>query len=413
MKKARLILAILSSFYIGRAQQPSQPTILRIDPSTAMGGTVSQLIDSVEFIPLESTPQSAFGRIDQLEITKNYYLILDRETTSLLIFTSNGRFHARIEGAKINPQHPNFYNFSFDREKEEIEIHYLYTILRFNLDGKLLSKAQGNPSSFVGTKLNLGKGYDASYLYNPWVPSSMSDSIAFQLMSSQQGHVIQHELPYHLNLKYDDTQGAQSHMDLTAGDTDTSAYYVRDYDYAVYKLTPHTFKKAFSILLPLQNSLPADFLTNPDYNDRRAKYVSEHKDVIYKINDFYHYGDKICFKAISGNPECYTYLYNTSTGMLLCVNKIVSDARSYYLPVTDGEIGGPELSYQGLLQFDGGSFYTSYTSLILFYMRQNTQSKGARYPPALAAYFADQANKKGNPVLVRFKFKPNLCIIYR
>ena len=69
---------------------------IRIDPTYARGGAASFFFDEVNFIPLETTKNSFFGQIDKLIVTKEFYIILDRETDAILIFKKNGAFYTKI-----------------------------------------------------------------------------------------------------------------------------------------------------------------------------------------------------------------------------------------------------------------------------------------------------------------------------
>ena len=91
-------LLITVSFIFCSLFSIAQPTTIRIDPAHARGGTASQIFEKVNFIPLETTKESLFGKIDQLAVTKDYFIILDEQTNSILIFKKNGKFHAKIAG---------------------------------------------------------------------------------------------------------------------------------------------------------------------------------------------------------------------------------------------------------------------------------------------------------------------------
>lgn len=124
--------------------------------------------------------------------------------------------------------------------------------------------------------------------------------------------------------------------------------------------------------------------------------------------NFYKSGDELFFKVITDNYSNQSYAYNTQLQSLVCINKIVSDTSSYFLPVTDAETGGFDFINHGILQFDGSNFYTSYSSLLLFHQMEATKNKRPQYPPALLKYLSNKNNSKGNPILIQLKFKPAL-----
>ncbi len=407
MKVFAILSLWLCQCLLVRSQDVSALEKLRLDPDAAMGGTVSQYIQGLRYITFESTEKSAFGNIDQLEITDQYYLILDRETSSVLIFNKQGKLHARIEGKKINPQHPVFYNFTYDKSTRLIAIDYLLSVFYFDLNGTLIKKQKRRFNQYYGTKTELGSQFAGYYNYSLAQPSSSKDSQAYELMVFENGTLTAKYLPYKINPALAEEQSAQNHTDFYPdGAIDSIVYYVRDYDYKVYRLTPRTLQAKYEFIFPLQYSLPANFATDSSYNLKRAQYCRTHKEMVYKLTNFFKQGDFIFFKLVNNSFSPLSYVYNTKTQSLVCINKIVSDAFSYYLPITDAEIGGVDFTNHGILQFDGTNMYTAYSSLALFAQMEATKKKKPKYPRELAAYFKNKKNYKGNPVLVQLQFKP-------
>ncbi len=397
-------------FHHGYAQKEPVTEKIRINPSAAMGGTVSQYIEKVNFIPFESIAESTFGNIDQLEITDKYYIILDNETQSILIFNKQGQFHVKIDGKKVNPQQPNFFSFKFDQSTNLIKINFLSGEFIFDLNGKLVFHYKREPNQYLGVETSLGGKLSAYYFYVPQRPSLKKDSNAYELTVVRNGQQIKKYLPYRLNIRYDDSRGSQSHMDFWADPvaTDSVVYYTRDYDYDIYKLTPHTFYAAYQFIFPIQLSLPTNFRADTIFNGKRQKFIKLNPQAIFKVGNFFKSGDNLLFRAINYDFLNLSYIYNNLSKNLICINKIVSDASSYFLPVTDAEVGGLDFTNRGIMQFDGDSFYTSYSSLILFHQKEATKNKHPQYPPMLSTYLSNEKNRKGNPVLVQIQFKKNL-----
>ena len=416
LKSWSLLIALsLLFFHQGYAQNGPVTEKLRINPDAAMGGAVSQYIDQVEYITLENSPQSAFGEIDQLEVTDKYYIICDNATASVLIFDKQGGFHAKIEPQKINPQ--NVAGFWFDKQKKMIQIGYIFNqshfqICFFDLDGKLVTQQKIRIDQHLGTEINLGDNFSGYYKYWPNFPHPKGDTIAYELMVWEQGKLIQKQLPYHMNAKYYEAKGGKQYrkdFSADAATADSIAYYSREYDYNIYRLTPHTFQTAYQFIFPLQLSLPPNFRDDTVFNGKRVKFTELNKKYIYKIGNFFKSGNNLFFAPCTDNSfSDLSYIYNTRSQKLVCINKIVSDARSYFLPVTDAEIGGMHFNNHGILYFDGDSFYASYSSPLFFHQMEATKDKHPQYPPSLIKFFSDKKNLRGNPVLVQIKFKPQL-----
>jgi hypothetical protein len=263
-----------------------------------------------------------------------------------------------------------------------------------------------------GTKISLGYTHEAYYAYNPSIPFP-KDTTGYEIVISEKGKIKHKYLPYSFNQKDDgdyEYRSALSHTDFypNPAGNDSTVYYVRRCDYNIYRLTPNTLQIAYGFIFPLQNSLPPNFLTDSSFNKKRSLYINEHIDVIQRLGNFYKAGNHLFFRAVKGNFTSLSYIYNSQSQNLVCVNKIVSDSTSYFLPITDAEIGGVDFLEHGIINFDGNSFYSSYSSLVLFNQMEATKNKKPKYPPMLSTYFSNEKNRKGNPVLVQIQFKPTL-----
>lgn len=405
MKLPVLLLCMYVIMPIAYSQQK-----LRLDPAEAVGGTVSQYLDTVEYITFEQTPKSIFGQINQLEITDKYYVILDWDTKCVLIFTKAGRFHAKIEGQKLNPQHPDFYNFNLDKTTGILEIPYYEDLYYFDLDGKMIRHEKTSLAANLGLKVKLGGDYNGYYRFEPSMPiSAAHDSVGYRLTVTQGKTIIGKYLSYKIGLRYYDSFGSQMHSDFyPIPGNDSSTYFVREFDLSVYLITPHTFGQAYQFVFPAGLGLPLNFVSDTSYESKRMKYLNANRNHVYKIGNFYKQGDYLFFKTILNNYTSPSYLYSLSSQKLILIDKIVSDSSSYFLPLTDAEIGGTDFLNGGIIQFDGDYLYATYASLGLFFQYEVTKNKHPHYPPRLLSYFKNEKNQKGNPVLVRFKFKQGL-----
>lgn len=403
------LLSLSMTTAMGQGIPPTQKK-LRIDPQSAMGGQASNYLSDVNFILFDEDPKAIFGKIDQLEITQEYYIILDRDTQSILIFNKKGKFHARIEGTKINPQHPNFYCFCYDRDTKTIRFSIRDEVCEFDLAGKLLKRKKIIISEYKGVELYLGDGYFGSYMYSPMYPYFKRDSMAYQLMVfNRNNRVTSSYLPYATGIPYNDSQASQLVIDMTrdAGDKDT-LHFARDYDYRIYRLTRDKLTVPYEFIFPANSSLPDNFRTDSLFNGKRQQFFSTNKSLIFKLGSFYTDKERILFRTLTHSFNNPTYIYDLNSGKLIGFDNIVSDESTYFLPITDREVGGADFLNHGIIASDGESFYTSYSSGVLFYQFDATKAKHPQYPEYLKSYFAKKANKKGNPVLVQFKLKDRI-----
>ncbi|HVU83264.1 MAG TPA: 6-bladed beta-propeller [Puia sp.] len=374
------------------------PKKIRVDLAAAMGGKVSQYVDSVIFIPLERTKEAQVRSIFQMEVTDGYFVILDKENSTVWVFTRAGDFHADVKVGQ------NVFQFRLNK-MNQIEIDNYPETLVYNMEGALVKKMSigGRPNTLLGvTKRELDDGHTVYYNTSLVVAK---DSLIYQLLVYQGERITNYFLPYPKNYRLEpfDNVGPIN-FSANLHDADAGIYYMRNYDYTVYRLTPDALVPVYQFVFPVQNSLPGDFFTDTSYNGKRMSFFIKDESglVISRLYRFYKKGGQLFF-----SDGKYSYIFDMGTQDLVCVNKIVSDPSSYNLPLTDTEADKWKKSVY--LNFDGSYFYFSCSPEVMYSQRDQTGGKKNRYPPALEKFFGNGRNRtEGNPVLVQVKFKKDL-----
>ncbi len=404
-----------------------QPQTLRIDPAFATGVPASQVFEEINYIPLETTRESLFGTINQLEINDQYFIIFDRSTNAILLFDKLGKFHAKIigNGGDI---------FTFTYEKEERRIRVLSTnnkqfsdqirikaetdsagaialmnrfikVAYYDLDGKTLkvnvSKNLLSPSTLTSVMLPEG----ISFSNFAMAGEDMKESQAFELNLYKNGQIYQSYFPYS---RKKDVARYGRYLNNSAGfsqsQNDTVFYFTRPLDYSIYELTPKTIREKYRLIFLMKNTFPETFLTdNISQNDRR-NFVRDNPSLITGLSNIHERKDQLFFK-INNNERrrsgSTSLLYNVKTGQLISINNLTSDSTTSFLPVFDFPF-----SYESFKAIDKDHFYTYISSLRMFQAKEGNSDKNISYPPMLEKYF-QKGNKKDNPVIVQLKPKVN------
>nr|WP_184547876.1 6-bladed beta-propeller [Mucilaginibacter sp. FT3.2]MBB6232784.1 hypothetical protein [Mucilaginibacter sp. FT3.2] len=380
---------------------------VRIDPANAIGGNVSDVFDQVNYIPLETTPESLFGNISQLEIVNDYYIILDYNTNSILVFTLNGKFHAKIKGSNST-----IYKFLVNRWTNQI----VYTRDNYqsmtycDFDGKVI-KTQKNMD-----QNNLPIIFPSSYFISPdqlisYYPYSDMDTLSkyyqpytrsLLRFSKTEGNVYEIGMPY----TKAETKIDVTHIGigpLTTFGNDTSFFFAKPYTFTLYTVTPHSIKLVYKFIFPLLTSIPPDFVSNPANNLKRVSFLQKNQELIFSLNNCYQVGNNLLFEArsMAVNQED-NLIYNFKSSDLIAYKHILPDETSCFLPIYD-----KMSSNVGLAHCDGTFLYTSLSSLCLFKANEENKGKKIKWPEALATYFA-KGSKKNNPVILQLKLKDNL-----
>lgn len=386
-----LMVAMLPS--VAYAQHSDLKKI-RINPEAALEGKLSQYAEEVQFIPLAAAA-CQLTYILQLEVTDNHYVVLSKECNAVLIFTRAGDFHAKIDVAK------NVFRFRLTNNRQNIEVISYPDVYVYDFDGRLQlqSKLGDRPhGQFGAIRFALDDAHDV--YYNTSLKTS-KDSLVYQLLVYRDGKLAKSLLPYPENYRFEfiDQLGFNNFSRVYT-EEDKGAYYIRNYDYQVYHLTPSSVKPVYQFIFPLTMSLPGNFATDTALNGRRTTFMRENMDrLIYRINVFYR-KDNLLFFSVSN----HSYLYDLESSRLVNASKLTADSLSWYLPISETGINSRNGSvYVG---FDGTWCYFSCFATS-FYDRMNVErNKAGKFPEALEKFFSNRRNIRDDAViLVRVKFK--------
>lgn len=401
MKKKLYTLLILSKlFFIANAQEDhidvSKTQTLRLDPRSTRGITVSQLFDEVKFVPLETTPESLFGYISRLEVTKDSYIISDQDTHCILLFNLNGRFKTKI---KLEKKPFNFdYRLIDEPLETKIFVQNGLTELTYDLNGKLLKKEDIKQTEFKKASYYLKpEGIEVKFEY-------ISDDRIYEIAMLKDGKVIYKAFPHAKDyfLKQGDLKAR-----LRYANTPNELLFTRPYEYNIYRISPMGLKLDYKLVFPNEYSIPTNFIAN--YNDmiKRLDFRNKYRKIFLGLSNPIKYGNYLFFSTeglVSTRGEKRDFVYNLKLNSLIALVDIEPDALSYYLPVTSIALN-PDFSMSGGFRlFKNNYLYTSFSSLEMKALKDQNPNKNVKYNSALTKYF-ENYKSSNNPVLVVLKPK--------
>ncbi|MBS1666700.1 MAG: 6-bladed beta-propeller [Bacteroidetes bacterium] len=373
---------------------------IRVSPDNAHGGTASQIFDSIQFTPLETTKESLFGSIDQLEVTDSFFIILDKRGKSILLFYRNGKLHTRIT---TGGQDKYFNYFTVNRNNRQIIVsnNYANGLLLFDFDGKLLKK-QPCPKD-VQSLYYFNKNI---FLYNLLRPFDQNNSlpISYDLAYSKgYDSVFKYLHPY--NSKSEDGQYNIMYSPINFSGQEGTCMFSLPFSYTIFQLNDSGVSCKYQFIFPVEYSLPPNFESDSSYKGKRAKYVYQDQDNYKKVSGItsvYRIDDYLIFSAQRGLMSMdagWNYLYNLRSGNLYSFTKITGDSTSFYFPLMSNLLEIPNATYKGKI-------YSSTPAFRLFSIKDNI-NKQVKYPKVLQDFFIN-GNKNNNPVIVEFNLKPKL-----
>ncbi|MFT4202302.1 MAG: 6-bladed beta-propeller [Chitinophagaceae bacterium] len=407
LKQACISLSILLWALWTYAQ--SNQTAIRIDPTYAIGGKASQIFDEVSFMPLETTRESTFGILQDIQVSSNYITFFDVSTNAIFIFDKKGRLHGKItELPSLNKEAADHFSalryFRMRQESENIYIVYdvhndAHTrhLAVFSPDGKLLSEKTLNSSfnrlSVCFTFLDSAMALFASDRKDP-------HSNYYFYKVNNFDTVISNIMPV---TEDDPLSFSWTNSYALMSTSLNGSIWSRMYDYSAYCFDKKGLPTSYKVLLPASLALLPEFYIDSSVlgNKKRClEYLSGHRDRVSYLTDLYKIKQILAFHFVKYNMASPydSYLYSLTSGKLYSVGRIGADSLCYFLPIfTLGSVVGTEDDY----------IYVSVPSFVLFNTMEDFPHKEWQSDPALKEYFTTQ-NRKSNPILVRLKLKNNL-----
>ncbi|MGF7082987.1 6-bladed beta-propeller [Mucilaginibacter sp. UYCu711] len=349
---------------------------------------INDLFDSIRYIPLQTTRESLFSQINQMEVTKNYIVIRDDATKSILVFEKNGTFKFRLKSKQID-------GFTIDDAKDHIVFidKLLQKTFTYDFKGQLISVKKPK-FDYVGIA-HLGPNLTAYYRF--FFPANDLEKFNnFNIVVSDDSGIVKKAfLPYDTAV-VNYTEIGNSPKSFYK--SNKNVYFIQPDDYKIfYNLDNSILPDYFTINLPEKNTLPEDFLTNEKYYNKRWRYLKDNPYQTRLIMNLYIIDSLMSFE-VSASEWNDIFLYDIKKKKAISVFNFLSGPKNNYLP--------PGLHF---LAADDKCFYRSVSAKQLFEPRQahQTQLSYATLPKEMKLFY-DTQNNLSNPVVIQLFPKKTL-----
>lgn len=412
MRKLYCLITLFCCTYANLAQTADKHPVteIRIDPTYARGGAASLFFKEISYIPLETTKESYFGQIDKLEVTNDYFIILDRETDAILIFNKNGSFASKITGIagvtkkkeywQTKPSNV-FDNFCVDHFRNTIIVSSGYMkghLFVFDFRGNQLEKPYLIPKRSADF-IVLGPGIIATRPSRPDIYEDKNGREHFDVtgyepfslfLVNEDSSVKQKLLPINNTTAPKENESLGHYLNFSQSDVKGRAFFKRFFDYRIFEVSDKGIEREYVLFFPMNRSLPAQFFSDSVFY-RRA-YFSK-SNIYFAIDDVYRTGHilSLSFSAVGSVVENKTdILYNEITGNSIFLGDVKGDQTTFYL--------NPTTLTSKIMAASGSYFYTSLSSLDMHEARK--LSGKTSFNKKLNDYFK-HSGSKDNPVIVQ------------
>lgn len=255
----------------------AQEQTLYLNPESAISTNASQLFSTVNYIPLETTRESLFGRINKLIVTDKLFIVLEDRGEAILFFDKTGKFihkygdkKNRITDIQLNRTLNSIEIFTFQKGYEFSNIQRfillnnpkadkrIFQAFTCNLKKENLFEFKPIPNfKFAGYNLKIvspGK-YLASQIFSD---KSLPDSKDHELKLIENNKVTKKFFPYNTRKQplYYDVVNSIGFFNTS---NDSVVYFTRPYRYEIYRFDNNKITTKYKFVFPQSRSLPIDF----------------------------------------------------------------------------------------------------------------------------------------------------------
>ncbi|MFT3903002.1 MAG: 6-bladed beta-propeller [Niabella sp.] len=394
---------------------------IRINPYNVYGGTVSEYFSKVEYIPLETNPESLFGDAHELVITDSTIVASDWDTKSVLFFTLDGKFIRKVKGVNGKAFHIMYDPVSKKMlltpfvvfvDTEEKTFYYTIDGLPAQAPAFKIKALSDNP---FGRRqaIPIGDNFFAVTNSCMYPIGSKPPNKNYSLIEIYEGNKLHRSFLDFNPRKTPGTCAYGGGVTVQSNSVKNGRFYVSaPGSHIVYEISRDSAIPKFQIVFPADLTIPDSIMNTTDVKmigELRANFGAFSSETITGVNNLFLLNNLLCFRvqrlaitnrSSSDQANLYNFIYDTLTGKTASLERIIPDEMSFFLPFVDpGKMAAKGYNYD-----NKGYVYNVLSSLQMFTAREDTKSKKPQYPPALHEYFKTQ-NKKSNPVIVRMKLK--------
>jgi hypothetical protein len=405
---------LLCFLFISTISHSQLPKIY-LHPKAAGNGKQSQFVDSIRFIPLEIKEGIQVGTYNKIEITEKYFLIMNYQGKTILVYSRNGRFVKKVSYKKLGDRLSPAYDKLTDQivffginknyaltEKDMMKITLDWNnpsnkkyFKKYTIDLKdtsfVFKKAILGPNDIIGAS----RFYEDFYTYRLITTSPpYKDSLDYELKIYKNNQLVKGFFPYNRinETKFLYTNESTS---LTLTDTPYINYVTRPYCDTIYKMIRDSLSPLCQIVLPLENSLPTSFFTKPFKNKtERENFGRNNGWMLHQVIDFYE-TPRFIHLSVWYLSNYDSYIYYKQTGVTYKTKNIKADSSQYNLQLLLGNFNFNILR-------KGDKLYKTQKAgdLITFF----AQNKNVAVPKELEDFLKSNPPATA-PIIVEFKLK--------
>lgn len=295
------------------------PEIVKIDmDAEEKVVNLSELTDSIVFVPLETNETSQFGNMDKLIIDKERFIIVDKDVSSAVyVFDSEGHFYNKIGSkGKAGNEYVNLTDATVGNGNVYIYDAYSKKIVCYAMDG---TYKETYPFEYIATDFRyIGGNTFAFYCsYSPNMELAEGDQVPNFILYDIESKSLQKDMMFDATCSYDALPISSNNLNPYLYDAlsreiyginEKDKYLVAqiDYEEPYNKMQDEFLKRAYSGLANMK-----------DLDEAKAE------GTLPELRNFMNTGNAFFVFCTKGSKSFYNfYFYNTGKTVHAVGNKV-------------------------------------------------------------------------------------------
>lgn len=338
--------------------------------------SINKLVDSIKFIPLQTTDESLIAEVNKLICTEHYYFILDSDVgKNVFIFSDEGKFIKKIPTGQGPEEIYNPGDIAIDEEQNHLIIYNRKGLSFYDYQGNFI-KRELLPFNFKNFRI-IPNGYLFIIVANQ--NNHLGELSKMQILITDRNfRIISTEFPFHYS------------ENINYGITDYAYSFMEDINFS-FKFSDKIYQYVDTLHIQEKYYL--------DFSDKKLpdKYLKTNTREVFntlKDNDFYYFMGNF----IQNDTHEYFALYNR-------YNKMTYQTFIFRDKASGKLTGGNKISLNDNIPFFSFPL-TAYknefigainSQSINYYLSENKEK--------LKNNIFDQVDSDSNPILVKYTLK--------
>lgn len=360
------------------------------------GVIAKEIFDSAKLIPLETSPQSLIAQIDDVLVTDNEFIILDKSSNRILVFNKKGKYLHDFKNS-INTSKILFSEMTYNENKKLflIKSSNFSDILFFNIDGDFIAKFSPNINFNYFYSFGNNIFFIKNYVSSPKKHTKGPKDTLVEIVDLTTGKSTHKLFDYNVNAIYKTDIYDKKKAIYKANDNlinfaipGSLSFYSLDPKYQIITTKINIKNNGY-------REIPEDFLLDIKYMNKRNQILRNDPDLYYDISSI-HSTENTTLFTISNMRRNFFVIKNVNDSAQI-LDKINYNSDFFYaIPPINQEI----------VASDNNFFYSFYTARDFFSILNLMPFKDKLLSddPVLNNFYTNNSIMS-NPVLIAFNFK--------